>query len=119
MKQETAGNLARISFVSVFAAFLCGCCLNIGIVNPPNAEPRPQELNATTKLLIGLIPVVISAAGLLCGIVSVSSAFRNRHSGVLPLGIAGIVFNLGFFAFVAYTFVLIRNLAAEGKLPIQ
>lgn len=119
MKQETAANLARISFVSVFAAFLCGCCLNIGVVNPPNAAPGQQDLDATTKLLIGLVPVAISGVGLVCGVVAVSSAIRNRFRGVLPMGIAGIIFNTGFFAFIAYTIVLIRNLAAEGKLPIQ
>ena len=119
MKQDTAANLARISFVSVFAAFLCGCCLNIGIVNPPNPAPGTQEVDATTKLLIGLIPVAIATVGSVCGITAVASAIRNRHEGVLPMGIAGILFNAGFFAFVAYTIILIRNLAVEGKLPVQ
>lgn len=117
MTQETCSNLARISFVSVFAAFLCGCCLNIGTMNNPNDSRSPAP-DATTKLLIGLIPVVIAGVGLVSGLTSVLVGIRNRYSGILPMGISGIVLNLAFFAFVAYTFILIRNLAAEGKLPL-
>jgi len=117
MKQETAANLARISFVSVFAAFICGFCLKMAMST--KTIPNAEEVDVTTKLLIALIPVVIATVGLVCGIVAAASAIRCRHKSVLPMAVAGIIFNVGFFAFVGYTFVLIRNLAAEGKLPVQ
>ncbi|MBN8600186.1 MAG: hypothetical protein J0M26_04105 [Planctomycetes bacterium] len=122
MKNETCSTLAKASALAPLIALAFGCILNFGFLathsQPGQSEGNPDDIRLL-KFMIGLIPILIVIAGTASGVVALISAHRRGQKGIaLPAGV-GIVLGLLFLAFVAFVFLLVFQMARDGRFPAQ